>query len=116
MNDDSTAAWRPLCHATDVEIGMPKRVEVQGLPPLAVFQLDDGFFVTDDTCSHGGASLSEGYVEGNEVECPWHSGRFCIKDGKATAVPASEPIKVYRTQLVDGQVCIEAPQAEPEAG
>ena len=66
--------------------------------------------------SGGGASLSEGYVEGDEVECPWHSGKFYIKDGRATTVPASEPIKGYRTQVVDGRVCIEAPQAAPEAG
>ena len=66
---------------------MPVRVEVEGLPPLAVFQLDDGFYVTDDTCTHGEASLCEGFVEGDEIECPWHSGRFCIKDGKATALP-----------------------------
>ena len=106
MTDDDPFAWRPLCHAAHVEIGMPVRVEVEGLPPLAVFQLDDGYYVTDDTCSHGGASLSEGFLEGDEVECPWHSGRFCIKDGKATAIPATEPIKVYRTQVVDGRVCI----------
>ena len=87
---------RPLCNAAHVEIGMPVRVEVEGLPPLAVFQLDDGYYVTDDTCSHGGASLSDGFVEGDEIECPWHSGKFCIKDGKATAFPVIEPIKVYK--------------------
>jgi nitrite reductase/ring-hydroxylating ferredoxin subunit len=75
------------------------------------FQLDSGFYVTDDTCTHGEASLSDGFVEGDEIECPWHSGKFCIKDGKATAFPAIEPIRVYRTRVVDGRVCIEAAQA-----
>ncbi|MCE9657012.1 MAG: non-heme iron oxygenase ferredoxin subunit [Burkholderiales bacterium] len=111
MSNDDSSAWRPLCATTDVEIGMPRRVEVQGLPPLAVFQLDDGFYVTDDTCTHGEGSLSEGYVDGDEVECPWHSGKFCIKDGKATAPPAFEPIRIYRTQVVDGRVCIEVSAA-----
>jgi nitrite reductase/ring-hydroxylating ferredoxin subunit len=106
MSDTDPSTWRPLCPATAVEIGMPVRVEVEGLPPLAVFQLDDGYYVTDDTCSHGGASLSEGFAEGDEVECPWHAGKFCIRDGRATAPPASEPIRVYRTQVVDGRVCI----------
>ncbi len=107
MSDDSSSSWRPLCVAAHVDIGMPVRVEVEGLPPLAVFQLDDGYYVTDDTCSHGGASLCEGFIEGDEIECPWHAGKFCIKDGRATAVPATDPIKVYRTQVVDGRVCIE---------
>ena len=111
MSDIDPSPSRPLCHAIDVEIGTPVRVEVEGLPPLAVFQLDDGFYVTDDTCTHGEASLSDGFVEGDEIECPWHSGKICIKDGKATAFPAIEPIKVYKTQVVDGRVCIAAAPA-----
>ena len=80
--------WRPLCHAIDVEIGMPVRVEVEGLPPLAVFQLEDGSSTSpSDICTHGEASLSDGFVDGDEIECPWHSGRFCVRDGRATALP-----------------------------
>ena len=102
------SSWRPLCHAIDVEVGVPVRVDREGLPPLAVFQLEDGsFHVTSDVCTHGEASLSDGFVVGDEIECPWHSGRFCIRDGKATAPPAFEPIKVYSTRVVDGRVCIE---------
>ncbi len=106
MSDTEPSAWRPLCAAGDVEIGMPLRVETEGLPPLAVFHLEEGFYVTDDTCTHGKASLSDGFVEGDEIECPWHSGKFCVKDGRATALPAIEPIRAYRTRVVDGRVCI----------
>lgn len=101
------ANWLALCATADVKTDAPKRVEPAGLPALAVFKLDDEYFVTDDTCTHGEASLCDGFVEGDEVECPWHSGKFCIRDGKATAFPAIEPITVYKTQVVDGQVCIE---------
>ena len=111
MSDSHPFPWRPLCAAADVEVGTPLRVEVEGLPPLAVFHLDDGFYVTDDTCTHGEASLCDGFVEGDEIECPWHSGKFCVKDGEATAFPATLPIKVYKTRVVDGRVCIEADPA-----
>lgn len=107
MDESARSAFQPLCIAADLEIGTPLRVVVDGLPPLAVFRLEDGYFVTDDTCTHGQASLSDGFVEGDEIECPWHSGKFCVKDGKATAFPAIEPIRVYRTSVVDGQVCID---------
>ncbi len=99
--------WRALFEADFLEPGTPQRVVVDGLPPLVIFRLDDGCHVTDDTCTHGAASLAEGFVEGDEIECPWHSGRFCIKDGRATAMPAVEPIRVYKTRVIDGQVCIE---------
>lgn len=113
MSDLEASTWRPLCDADAVEIGTPVRVETEGLPPLAVFRLDDGYFVTDDTCTHGQASLCDGFVDGDEVECPWHSGKFCVKDGKATAFPAVEPIKVYRTKVMDGRVCIELGAPQP---
>jgi nitrite reductase/ring-hydroxylating ferredoxin subunit len=105
MNEDASA-WRPVCSIGDVEIGTPRRVETEGLPPLAVFQLEDGYFVTDDTCTHGEASLCDGFVEGDEIECPFHSGKFCVKDGRATAFPAVDPIRAYPTRVIDNTVWI----------
>lgn len=103
--------WQALFELDILEIGTPQRVVVEGLPALAVFRLDDGCFVTDDTCTHGQASLSEGFVEGDEIECPWHSGRFCVRDGRAMAPPAADAIRVYRSRIIDGQVCIEVAAA-----
>jgi nitrite reductase/ring-hydroxylating ferredoxin subunit len=100
-------SWLPLCATSAVEADAPARIEKPDLPPLAVFKLADGFFVTSDTCTHGEASLCEGFVDGDEIECPWHSGKFNIRDGRATAFPAIQPIKVYRTQVIDDQVCID---------
>lgn len=96
----------PLCKTAEVEPGAVKRVDVEGFPPLAVFNLDGSYFVLDDTCSHGQASLSEGYVEGDEIECPWHSGRFCIRDGQAKSFPVVVPVKSYSVTLVGDDVCI----------
>ena len=102
--------WRAILEADFLEEGTPQRVVVDGFPPLAVFRLGDGCFVTADTCTHGEASLCEGFVEGDEIECPWHSGRFSIRTGAATAMPACDPIKAYPAREIAGQVCI----AEPE--
>ena len=97
---------RPLCKVTDVASGSVKRVEVDGLPPLAVFNLDGRYYVTDDTCTHGKASLAEGYVEGTAIECPWHGGRFDIASGRPTCLPAVEPITTYAATVVGDDVCI----------
>ncbi len=91
----------------EVEPGGVRRVELPGLPPLAVFNLSGTYFVTDDTCTHGKASLSEGYVDGDTVECPWHGGRFAISTGKPTCLPAAEAIQVYPVVVVGDLVCIE---------
>jgi nitrite reductase/ring-hydroxylating ferredoxin subunit len=108
MSINASPAWRPVCPIDHVEEGMPRRVVVDGLPPLAVFQLEDGYFVIADTCTHGQASLAEGFIEGDQIECPWHAGRFCIRDGKAMAAPAADDLKSWPARVVDGQVCIDA--------
>jgi nitrite reductase/ring-hydroxylating ferredoxin subunit len=107
MSNPTSAAVLRLCRVEAVEDGEALRVEVEGRPPLAVFHVDGNFYVTDDTCSHGDASLAEGYVENGQIECPWHSGRFCLKSGAALTFPAVEPIRVYQTLVREGEVFIE---------
>ena len=110
MNEDASG-WRPVCSTGDVEIGAPRRVETEGLPPLAVFQLEDGYFVTDDTCTHGPGSLSEGEIDGEVVECNFHNGAFHIPSGRVEAPPCMVPLRTYSVQVVAGKVYIEPPAA-----
>jgi nitrite reductase/ring-hydroxylating ferredoxin subunit len=104
--DMRTGTRAVVCKVGDVEPGAVKRVDLPGLPPLAVFNVAGSYFVTDDICTHGKASLSEGYVDGDTVECPWHGGRFRIATGKPTCLPAVEPIQTYPVVVVGDEVCI----------
>jgi nitrite reductase/ring-hydroxylating ferredoxin subunit len=97
----------PICAASEAEDFGALRVVVDGLPPLAVFHREGEFFVVADTCSHGEASLSEGTIVGESIECPWHAGRFCLRTGAAETFPAVIPIRAYRVSVRDGQVCID---------
>lgn len=99
-----------LCRVDAVEDGEALRVEVEGRPPLAVYRVDGEFFVSDDTCSHGAASLAEGSVDGAEIECPWHSGKFCLRTGAALNFPAVTPIRVYPAIVRDGAIFIQPVQ------
>ncbi|MFN8722624.1 MAG: non-heme iron oxygenase ferredoxin subunit [Rhodospirillales bacterium] len=96
-----------LCAAADVEAGKALKVEVHGFV-LAVFNLDGDYYVTDDTCTHGPGSLSEGFIEGDEVECDFHNGKFNIKTGAVAAPPCMIPIKTYPAVVEDGRVWIES--------
>jgi nitrite reductase/ring-hydroxylating ferredoxin subunit len=102
------SATRPICKTGEVTPGSVKRIDVEGLPPLAVYNLAGTFYVTDDTCTHGQASLSEGYIEGKEIECPWHGGRFDIPTGRATCYPVVEDVQTYTVTIVGDDVCITA--------
>jgi len=97
-------AWHALCPASEVAATCGRRVDLIGHEPLAVFRIDDEWFVTVDTCTHGVASLCEGAVVNGEVECPFHAGRFDIRTGRVTAYPAEDPIRVFPAEVRDGMV------------
>jgi nitrite reductase/ring-hydroxylating ferredoxin subunit len=94
-----------LCSTSEVAPGGALKVE-RGELTLAVFNLEGEFYVTDDTCTHGPGSLSEGYIEGDVVECNFHNGQFNIKTGEVVAPPCMVPVKTYRTVVEDGKVFI----------
>jgi nitrite reductase/ring-hydroxylating ferredoxin subunit len=96
-----------LCSAADVAPGNALKVETGGLT-LAVFNIDGAFYVTDDACTHGPGSLSEGYIEGDVVECNFHNGQFDIKTGAVVSPPCMIPVKTYPTVVENGRVLIEA--------
>jgi nitrite reductase/ring-hydroxylating ferredoxin subunit len=101
----------PLCGVSDVTPGCALRAEAEGRV-FAVFNVEGTIHVTQDDCTHGPGSLSEGYVLDDEVECPFHQGRFHIASGRATCAPATDPLKVWRVHLVEGKVCIDPAEHE----
>lgn len=95
-----------LCATADVEPGTVIKVE-RGDLELAVYNVDGEFFVTDDLCTHGPGSLSEGYLDGHIIECDFHNGAFDIRTGEVAAPPCMIPLKTYKVVLRDGRVLIE---------
>ena len=95
-----------LCKVEDVAVGEARKIEAAGLT-LAVYNLDGEFFTTDDHCTHGPGSLSEGFIDGDLVECNFHQGVFNIRTGQVVQPPCMVPVKTYKTVVEDGCVYIE---------
>ena len=74
---------------------------------LALFNLGGEFYAIDDTCPHADGPLSEGSIEGEEVECPWHGSRFNIKTGGVTAPPAVESVTRYNVRVTGDDIEVE---------
>lgn len=103
-----------LCRAADVAPGEALKVET-GDFTVAVFNLDGAFYVTDDACTHGPGSLSEGYIDGDVIECNFHQGCFNIRTGEVVLPPCMIPVKTYKTLVEDGVVYIEVRPGERSA-
>ena len=96
----------PLCRASEVPPGGALKIETGGLV-LAVFNIEGRIYVTDDHCTHGPGSLSEGYIEGDVVECNFHNGAFHIPSGKVAAPPCMVPLRTYAVTVEGDQVYID---------
>jgi 3-phenylpropionate/trans-cinnamate dioxygenase ferredoxin subunit len=88
------------CATSDVAPGTTVAVSVDGVDVAVVRDGDDWYAIYDE-CSHAAIALSEGDVEGNEIECWLHGSRFDLRTGKPTGLPATEPVAIYPVQ-VDG--------------
>lgn len=96
-----------LCGTGEVPEGGAVRVEKGGLT-LAVYRVEGAFYVTDDHCTHGPGSLSEGVLDGHQIECDFHQGCFDVRTGAVTAPPCVVPVKTYPVAVEGGRVTIEA--------
>ncbi|KGE70712.1 non-heme iron oxygenase ferredoxin subunit [Spirochaeta lutea] len=82
-----------------------------GKHEYALYKLDDGFFCTQNSCSHEYSPLSEGIVMGDEVFCEKHGSRFNIKSGRVVNLPATEDIKTFDVKLEGSDIFIFVPPA-----
>jgi nitrite reductase/ring-hydroxylating ferredoxin subunit len=98
-----------LCSADEVGLGEALKVEAAGLT-VAVFNVEGCFHVTDDACTHGPGSLSEGFLDGEIIECNFHQGCFNVRTGEVVSPPCIVPVRSYTTVVEDGAVYIELPQ------
>ena len=100
-------AWEPVMQADDV----PDNGVVlawKGEDPVALYRLGDRYYATSDNCTHGSGSLSEGFVCGENIECPMHQGLFHIPTGKAVGVPCIDDVKCYEVLVENGTVYLKA--------
>jgi nitrite reductase/ring-hydroxylating ferredoxin subunit len=101
-----------LCPTSEVPEGAAKSFEVGNLV-LAVFNVGGEFYVTDNECTHGAASLADGILEDDVIECAMHFGGFNVKTGEAVLPPCSIPLRTYKVVVENGEVKVDL---EKEAG
>lgn len=98
--------FKKVANKLDVEPGGVLRVEVNNRE-ISLFNIEGDLYAIDEICSHADGPLSEGYMEGYEIECPFHGARFNIKTGEVTAPPAVVPVDVFEVRLVGDDIEID---------
>lgn len=83
-------------------------VEVAG-QEIALYRLDGEYFATANICTHQFALMSDGYVEGNCVECPLHQALFDIRTGAVVEGPAEEALRTFPVRVKGTEILVELP-------
>lgn len=99
------ADWQKICSDDDVSEDEPVTAKI-GDAQIGVFRVNGALYAIEDVCPHAYALLSQGFIEGEEVECPLHEAMFHIPTGKCLREPAERDLKTYDVKVEDGEVFV----------
>jgi naphthalene 1,2-dioxygenase system ferredoxin subunit len=72
---------------------------------IAVCRLEDGsLHAIGNVCTHEHARLSEGWLLGSVLSCPFHGGQFDVRTGAGVCGPIERPVEVYAVDVRAGMV------------
>jgi 3-phenylpropionate/trans-cinnamate dioxygenase ferredoxin subunit len=99
--------WIDAGPAADLADGHTLSISA-GRRMIAVARAGTAYFAIEDICTHDGAELTGGTIEGTEIICPRHGARFCLRTGEALSPPAYEPVRVFATKIQGGHLWVHA--------
>ena len=73
---------------------------------IAVYTVGDAIYATDNICTHGQARLCDGFLDGHEIECPLHQGKFDVRDGRPMCDPVTLPLRSYPVKIEGSRVFV----------
>ena len=91
--------------ASTMPDGEPLLGHANGEAVLLVRRGDD-FLAIGASCTHYGAPLAEGLIDGDEVRCPWHHTCFDLRTGEALRAPALSPVACWTVERRNQKILI----------
>jgi 3-phenylpropionate/trans-cinnamate dioxygenase ferredoxin subunit len=101
------ADWIDVAPAAAFGPGEVRTLDADGTF-VAVFNIGGSYYAIEDVCTHDGGDLASGPLEGDEIVCPRHGARFCVRTGEALTAPAYEPTATFPTRIENGVVQVRA--------
>ena len=100
-----TSHWIDVSAQADVPEDDVIGVDAGGCD-IALYNVEGEIFATDNICTHGHARLCDGFLDGHEIECPLHQGKFDVRDGKPTCAPVTQALRSYPIKIEAGRVLV----------
>jgi naphthalene 1,2-dioxygenase system ferredoxin subunit len=110
MDTTQSPRWIEVAQVDEIEESDAKCCQI-GEAFIAIFNVGGIFHATSDICTHAHAHLSDGYIDGDIVECPLHQGRFHIPTGKAVSAPVTENLRTYPLRVEGRKILVQIAEA-----
>jgi naphthalene 1,2-dioxygenase system ferredoxin subunit len=108
----SNPTWIDALAASDLPADDVIGLAVAGRD-IAVYTVGDAAYATDNTCTHGQARLCDGFLDGHEIECPLHQGKFDVRDGRPTCDPVTQALRSYPVRIEGQRVFVQIDVSNP---
>ena len=106
MTTDNTLPWTDATAFDEVPDDDVTSVQLEGRD-IALYKVEGSVFATDNTCTHGHARLCDGFLEGHEIECPLHQGKFDVRDGMPVCEPVVDALRSYPIRVQGQRVFVQ---------
>lgn len=93
----------PVARLVDLPNGTARHVKI-GKSDIAIVRTGEEVFALSNVCRHAFAPLSEGYVDGYHLICPWHGWRYDVRDG--TTDHPNADVRTFPVSVRDGDVFV----------
>lgn len=98
--------WIDALAADEILADDVKGLRVAGRD-IAIYAVAGAVYATDNLCTHGNARLCDGFLDGHEIECPLHQGKFDVRNGKPLCAPVTESLRIYPVRIEGGRLYLQ---------
>jgi naphthalene 1,2-dioxygenase ferredoxin component len=106
MTETKTERWMSVAKKSAIEPGSILGLKVEDRD-IAVYNVDGAIYAANNICTHAHAFMSDGWLEGDVLECPLHGGRFEAKTGRGMGAPIICDLKVYPVRIEGDDVLVD---------
>ena len=103
-----------VADASQLQEGETLRADIDGTV-IAIAKVDGQLYAFQEFCTHRYGPLSEGALNGAEIECPWHRSCFDVRTGKVTQGPAKMDLKTYPVKIIGAKITVGVSHLSPAA-
>ena len=98
-------SWHRVGNVDDVAEGAPLAAMAGGAA-IGVYLVGGTLYAIENVCPHAFALLTDGWAEGDEIECPLHQALFRISTGECLREPADRNLTTYPVKVEDGSILV----------